>query len=155
MKIKENEKIDKYLDLAKELKKSMEHEGDSEPVVIGELETFPKGLERGLEKLEIKGIAETTQTKALWRSAKILRRGPEDLRRLAVTQIPVEVNQLTLAWKTRKEYYNLFKISEFHKDIVKFITRAMKTRKAEQGTEGYTQAPSREIHYDPKCLLYQ
>ena len=30
VKIKENEKIDKYLELARELKKTMEHEGDGD-----------------------------------------------------------------------------------------------------------------------------
>ena len=36
--------------------------------------TIPKGLERGLEKMEIGGLIETIQTIALLRSARILRR---------------------------------------------------------------------------------
>ena len=46
-------------------------------VVIGELETTPKGLVKGVEELELRGRAETTQTAALLRSAKILRRVQE------------------------------------------------------------------------------
>ena len=34
---------------------------------------------------------------------EITERSPEDLKRVAVTQIPVKDNQLTLMWKTLKE----------------------------------------------------
>ena len=47
-----------------------------------------KGLIKGLKDLEMEGRMETIQTKALLRSARILRR-------LAITQIPVEDHQLT------------------------------------------------------------
>ena len=40
------------------------------PIVIGALETFPKGLERRLEELEIDGRFETIQTTALLWSAE-------------------------------------------------------------------------------------
>ena len=42
------------------------------PVVIAALGTVPKGLERGLEELEISGRIETTQITALLRCATIL-----------------------------------------------------------------------------------
>ena len=74
-KIKENEKRENYLDFSRELKKKL---GNMKmmviPIVIGSLETIPKGLEIGLEDLEIRGRAETIETTALLRSARILRR---------------------------------------------------------------------------------
>ena len=53
LKIKENEKRDKYLDLAKELKKLRNMMVTLIPIVIGVLGTIPKGLIKGLEELEI------------------------------------------------------------------------------------------------------
>ena len=43
-------------------------------IVIGELETIPKGLVMGLEKLEIGRRAESIQTAVLLRSARVLKR---------------------------------------------------------------------------------
>ena len=42
------------------------------PIVIGSFWVIPKSLIRGLEELEIGGRAETIQTTALLRSARIL-----------------------------------------------------------------------------------
>ena len=50
-KIKESEKKDKYLDLARELRKLWNMRMTVVAVVIGALGTVPKGLERGLGKL--------------------------------------------------------------------------------------------------------
>ena len=47
------------------------------PVVNSALGTIPKGLVKWVEELEIGGRAETSQTTALLRSARILRRVPE------------------------------------------------------------------------------
>ena len=44
------------------------------PIVIGALGTVTKGLLKGLEDLDVGGRVETTQTTALLRTAKILRR---------------------------------------------------------------------------------
>ena len=44
------------------------------PNVIGALCTVTKGLEKGLEDLEIRGRVETIQTTALLKSTRILRR---------------------------------------------------------------------------------
>ena len=46
-------------------------------IVIAALVTFPKVLVKGIEELEIGGRAETIQTTALLRSARILRKDPE------------------------------------------------------------------------------
>ena len=74
VKLKENEKMDKYLDLARELKKLWNMKVKVIPIVVGALGTVPKGLEKGLENLEIRGKLETIQTTALLQSARILRR---------------------------------------------------------------------------------
>ena len=73
IKLKENKK-DKYLDFAKELKKLRDMKVTIIPIVIGALDTIPKGLVQGLEELEIRERVETIQTIALLRLARILSR---------------------------------------------------------------------------------
>ena len=74
IKKKEWEKRDKYLDIARELKKLWNMQVTITPVVIGALGTVTKGLLKGLEDLEVGGRVETIQTTALLRTARILRR---------------------------------------------------------------------------------
>ena len=74
VKIKENEKRDKYLDLARELKRLWNTKVTIIPIVMGALGTVPKGLEKGLETLVIVGRIDTMQTTVLLRTARILRR---------------------------------------------------------------------------------
>ena len=74
VKLKEIEKKDKYLDLTRELKKLWNMRVKVVPIVIGALGTVPKGLEKSLSELEIKGRIETIQTTALLKSARIIRR---------------------------------------------------------------------------------
>ena len=74
IRLKECEKRDKYLDLAKELKKLWNMQVTIIPIVIGEFRTVTKGLLKGLEDLEFGGRVETIQTTALLRTARILRR---------------------------------------------------------------------------------
>ena len=76
VKLKENERRDKSLDLARELKKNMNMnmKVTVTPIVIGALGTITKGLIQGLEDLEIRGRMETIQTTVLLRSARILKR---------------------------------------------------------------------------------
>ena len=57
VKIKENEKIDIYLDLVRELKKTGGHAVMLS--VIGALEMVPKVLEKRLEESEIRGKINT------------------------------------------------------------------------------------------------
>ena len=82
MKIKRNNKRDKYLNLARKLDKLRNMKMMAIPVVIGALEAILKGLERGLEESEIEGRAETLQSMALLRSARMLRRVLETFRDL-------------------------------------------------------------------------
>ena len=69
MKLKEREKGDKYLDVARELKKTMEHESDD--CTNCALGTVTKGLLKGLEDLEVGGQVETIQTTALLKTVRI------------------------------------------------------------------------------------
>ena len=55
VKLKFRKNKDKNLDFVSELKKNMEHESDSIPIVIGVLGTFTKGLVGRREDLEITG----------------------------------------------------------------------------------------------------
>ena len=71
--MKESEKKDKYLDLARELKKLWNMKVTIVPIVIYALGTITKGLLKPLEDLEIGGRLETIQTTALLRMARILR----------------------------------------------------------------------------------
>ena len=71
--LKESEK-DKYLDLARELKKLCNMKVTIVPNVIGALGTVTKGFLKGLEDLKVGGRLETIQTTALLRTARILRR---------------------------------------------------------------------------------
>ena len=74
VKLKENEKKDKYMDLARELKKLWNMNVTFIPIVIGALGTVTKVSVKGLEDLEIKGRVETIRTTTLLTTARILRR---------------------------------------------------------------------------------
>ena len=74
VKLKENEKRDKCLDLARELKKILNTKVTVILIVIGALGTVTEGSVQGPEDLEIRRRIKTMKTKALWRSARILRR---------------------------------------------------------------------------------
>ena len=89
--ITESEKRDKYLDLARHLRKLWNMNVTVILIIIGALGTIPEGLVRRLEALEIGGQIETIQTTALLRSAKILRR---------VMETWGDLLSLGLQWKT-------------------------------------------------------
>ena len=89
--LKESEKKDKYLDLARELKKLWNMKVTIVPIVIGALSTITKGLLKGLEDLEVGGRVETIQTTALLRTGRILRR---------VLETWGDLLSLKLQWKT-------------------------------------------------------
>ena len=92
--LKESEKMDKYLDLARELKKLWNMIVTIVPIVIGALGTVTKGLLKGLEDLEVSGRVETIQTTALLRTARILRQ---------VLETWGDLLSLKLQWKTISE----------------------------------------------------
>ena len=74
MNLKECEKKDKCLDLARVLKKLWNMKVTIVPIVIGAFGTITKGLLKGLEDLEVGRRVETIQMTALVRTARILRR---------------------------------------------------------------------------------
>ena len=89
--LKESEKKDKYLDLARELKELWNMKVTIVPIVIGALGTITKWLLKGLEELEVGGRVETIQMTALLRTARILRR---------VLETWGDLLSLRLQWKT-------------------------------------------------------
>ena len=74
IKLKECEKKDEYLHLARELKKLWNVLVTIIPIVIGAFGTVNKGLLKGLEDLEVGGREGTIQTTALLRTTRRLRR---------------------------------------------------------------------------------
>ena len=74
IKLKECEKKDKCLDLARELKKLWNMQVTIMLIVIGAFGTVTNGLLKRLEDLEVGGRVETIQTTALLRTTRILRR---------------------------------------------------------------------------------
>ena len=95
IKLKECEKKDKYLDLARELKKLWNMKVTIIPIVIGAFGTVTKGLLKGLEDLEVGDHPNNNIIENCHNTEK----SPGDLRRLAVTQSPVKYHQLKLMWK--------------------------------------------------------
>ena len=79
----ENEKRDKYLNIAREQKKPVEHESN--------LERSQRSWKRKLKELEIGGRIETIQTTELLRSSRILR---------GVLETWENLLSLRLQWKT-------------------------------------------------------
>ena len=65
-------------------------------IVIGALAVVTKGLVKGLEDLEIRGREKTIQTRALQRGCQNTEKSHGNLKRLAVTQTPMENYHLTL-----------------------------------------------------------
>ena len=91
IKQKECEKKEKYLNLARELKKLWNMKVSIVPIVIGAFATVTEGLLKGLEDLEVCGLVETIQTTALLKTARILRR---------VLETWGDLLSLKLQWKT-------------------------------------------------------
>ena len=91
IKLKECEKKDRYLDLARELKKLWNMQMTILPFVIGAFGTITIGLRKGLEELAVGGQLETIQTTALLGTARILR---------SVLETWGDLLSLRLQWKT-------------------------------------------------------
>ena len=73
VKLKEREKIDKYLDFTRELKKLLNMKVTFILIVIVAPGSVTKGLIKGLEDLETREREENIQTTTLLRSARIQR----------------------------------------------------------------------------------
>ena len=68
------EKIDKYIPLAKEIRKLYRVSTKIVPIVLGTLGTIPKGLESNIKKLEIPDIIGSLQMSAMMGTHNILRK---------------------------------------------------------------------------------
>ena len=97
--LKECEKKDKYLNLARELKKLWNMKVTIVPIVISDFGSITNILLKGLEDLEVGGRIETIQTTTLLRTARILRRVLETWGDLLSLKQRVKYHQLTLMWK--------------------------------------------------------
>ena len=74
IKLKERENRDKYVDLARELKKLSNIKVKIIPIVIGAFGTVTKRSLKGMKDLEVGERVETIQTTSLLKTARILRR---------------------------------------------------------------------------------
>ena len=74
VKEKEEEKIDKYMDLAAEVRRQFRVKTVILPIVLGALGTVPAKLSKSLEKLEIDDATGSLQTSVLISTTAILRR---------------------------------------------------------------------------------
>ena len=96
MKIKESEKRDKYLDLARELKKTMKHDGGDEANCDWCTRVSCQKIGKGFGRL---GIKTTSRDHTYYNIIKIgqnTKKRPGVLRRLAVTQTAVRNYRLML-----------------------------------------------------------
>ena len=82
---------DKYLDIARELKKLWNRSVTIVPTAIGAFDTVTKGLLKGLEDLEVGEWVETIQTTTLLKTTGILKR---------VLETWGQLLSLNLQWKT-------------------------------------------------------
>ena len=89
--LKQCEKRDKYLNIARQLKKLWNMKVTIVTIVIGALGTITKGLLKGLEELEVGGPVETIQMTGLLETVGILRR---------VLETWGDLLSLRLQWKT-------------------------------------------------------
>ena len=85
IKLKECEKKDKYLDLARELKKLWNMQVTIIPIVIGAFGTVTKGLLKGLEDLEVGRTGGDHPNDSIIENSQNTKKSPAELRRLAVT----------------------------------------------------------------------
>ena len=96
VKIKESEKIDKYLDLSRELRKQWKLRVTLIPIVIGGRWTVSKSFERGLAELKIRGRIGDNPNYCIVSVSQNTEKSPGDQKRLAITQDPVKYHQLTV-----------------------------------------------------------
>ena len=96
--LKENEKKDKYLELARELKKTVEHESDSE-------NNYNWYFSYSHQRTGRLGYKKSSGDHTNYNNTKIdknTEKSPGDLKGLGVIQTQVKNHRLTLMWKNRK-----------------------------------------------------
>ena len=106
LKIKENEKQDKYLDLARELKTLWNIKVMVISIVSGTLGTVTKWIDKGTGGLGYKRTSGDHLNNSIIKINQNTEKSPGDLRGVTFTQTLVKDHHLTLLRKTQKEYNN-------------------------------------------------
>ena len=99
VKLKESEKKDKYLDLTRELKKTIEHEGDNYTNCDSCFRYSNWRITKGTGGLGSWRTGGDHPNDSIIENGQNSEKSPGDLRRLAVSQTPVKTHRLTLMWK--------------------------------------------------------
>ena len=99
VKLKESEKRNKYLDLSRKLKKTVEHKGASDTNCEWCARYTHKRIGTGTGGLGNKRTSGDYPNYSISEIDQNTEKSPGDLRRLAVTQTPVKDHQLALVWK--------------------------------------------------------
>ena len=97
IKLKESEK---YIDLARELNKTMEHEGDDFTNCNWRARYSQQRIGSGTGGLRNKRTSGDHPNYCIIEIGQNTEKSPGDLRRLTVIQAPLKDNQLKLVWKT-------------------------------------------------------
>ena len=104
IKLKENEKKDKYPKLARKLKKKPEkHEGDNYTNFDWCFWYSHRRIIKGIGGLGNKRANGDHPNNSVIENGQNTEKGPGDLRRLAITQTLVKFHELRLMWKTFNE----------------------------------------------------
>ena len=103
VKLKESEKEDKFLGLAGELKKTVEHESHNYTNRDWCFWYSHQRIIKGTGGLGNKRASGEHPKYAITKMGQKTKKSPGDLRRLAVTQTPVRNHRLTLVCKLEKE----------------------------------------------------
>ena len=96
-------KQDKYLNLARELKKTLEHESDVYTNCNWCSWYSHQRINKGTRGLGNKRTRGNHPNYCIIEIGQNIKKSPGDVRRLTVTQTPVKNHQLTLMWKTLKD----------------------------------------------------
>ena len=102
VKLKESVKKDKYLNLARELKKTRKHESDGDTNCYWCARYSHQRIDTGTGGLGNRRTRGDHPNYSIVEIGQNTKKSPGDLRRLTVTQTPMSNDQLTLVWKTLK-----------------------------------------------------
>ena len=103
VKLKVSKKKDNYLNLAGELEKTMEREGDGDITCDWCTWDNPKRIGKGTRRFENQRTSGDHPDYSIIKIGQNTEKSPGNLRRLAVPQTPLKNNQLMLVGKPRKE----------------------------------------------------
>ena len=106
VKLKESENSDKYLDLTRELKTTVEQEGDSDTRCSGGTWNDQQRIVNGPGRLKIHRTSGDHPYYSINKIGQNTKMSPVYLKRLSVTQAPGKNHLLLLVWKTHNNNYN-------------------------------------------------